>query len=657
MAAEVLQPMDAAAGQDLRVHVMLPTTRDNERTRAALLAAGFSCAVHDELRSLCRAIAQGAGVALLTEEALTGDRAGQLMRTIRDQPPWSDFPLVVLTRDRAGDAVGVSYRQAMNVMLVERPIRIRSLLSALEVALRSRRRQYEIRDYLAELARRAEAVRENDERLQFALMAGRLGSWELHVDTMALESSPLCRQSLGQPAERPLSVDELFAAIHPQDRARVRRLARRAITGRGPLEAEFRTVWPDGTTHWLLARGRATDGADGRGTRMAGITLDVTDRRRDEQALREADRKKDDFLALLAHELRNPLAPIRNGLEIVRRSSDETLRERSYDVMARQLAHMVRLIDDLLDVSRINRNKIELRLAPIDLSDAIRAALETAGPLIEAAGHQLVVELPDAPVRLDADLTRLAQVFSNLLTNSAKYTARGGTIRLTAEREGDWVRVSVSDDGIGIPADSLARIFDMFSQVDSSLERSTGGLGIGLAVVKGLVELHGGTVSAASAGRGHGSEFTVRLPLRTSHPAIPPDAAARSPAATAVKHRILVVDDNRDSAESLAAVLRLFGNDVELAHDGEEAVRKAEALLPEIILMDVAMPRLNGLEATRRIRSQAWGHDIRVVAVTGWGQETDRERTAAAGCDGHLVKPVDLEELTGLLAELGGAAP
>jgi len=365
--------------------------------------------------------------------------------------------------------------------------------------------------------------------------------------------------------------------------------------------------------------------------------------------LRAADRKKDDFIALLAHELRNPLAPIRNGLQVLRLADgDPAAQARAREMMARQLTHMVRLIDDLLDVSRINRNKMELRKGRVALADVVAAAVETARPALDAAGHELTVTLPGGPVHLDADLTRLAQVFSNLLTNSAKYTPPGGRVWLAAERRDGRVEVAVRDTGIGIPAGSLRTIFDMFSQVDRAVERSTGGLGIGLALVKGLVEMHGGTVAAASPGEGAGSTFTVTLPVLADRPASDGVPAGDGPARKG--RRVLVVDDNRDGADSLAMMLRLLGDEVATANDGVEAVEAAAAFRPEVILMDVGMPRLNGLDATRRIREQAWGKAVTVIALTGWGQEGDRERSREAGCDGHLVKPVNLADLEALLA-------
>jgi PAS domain S-box-containing protein len=384
------------------------------------------------------------------------------------------------------------------------------------------------------------------------------------------------------------------------------------------------------------------------------VTEDLAQRRRTVEVLEKADRRKDDFLALLAHELRNPLAPLRNGLQVMRLASgDAEVVARMRDIMDRQLSHLVRLVDDLLDVSRISRNKMELRRSRVLLADVVSSAVETAQPTLAAAGHELTVSLPPEPVHLDADLTRLAQVIGNLLHNSAKYTRRGGHVSITATRDGDQIVVAIQDDGVGIPAYALPNLFDMFSQVDRSIERSTGGLGIGLALVKGLVEMHGGTVEAESPGEGRGSTFTLRLPL-LKDPAEPSagQPVQESQDSTGSKQRILVVDDNRDSAASLALMLQFMGNEVRTAHDGVAAIELAEHFRPQVVLMDLGMPKLNGYEATRRIREQPWGMDMAVIALTGWGQEEDRARSKEAGCAGHLVKPVSPPDLEKLLAEL-----
>ena len=389
-------------------------------------------------------------------------------------------------------------------------------------------------------------------------------------------------------------------------------------------------------------------GTNGEVEAVAGTTRDVTERNESEEALRDADRKKDDFLALLAHELRNPLAPIRNGLQVMRLAEGQPdVIAKARDMMDRQLSHMIRLIDDLLDVSRITRNKMELRRDRVSLADIVSNGVEASAPTVHEFEHELSVEVTEEPVVLDADLTRLAQVLSNLLTNSAKYTPRGGKIWLTAHHTDEEAIIQVRDTGIGIPSEALPTIFDMFSQVDRSAQRSKGGLGIGLALVKGFVEMHGGSVSAESED-GKGSTFTIRLPKvgpasQEAEPVASDETAAR------VRRRILVVDDNQDGAQSMAMMLRIMGDDVSVAHDGVEAVAAAERLLPDVILMDIGLPRMNGLDATRRIRDASWGKGIKIFALTGWGQESDREHSRLAGCDGHLVKPVNLADLEKLL--------
>lgn len=482
------------------------------------------------------------------------------------------------------------------------------------------------------------------EKLRLALDAADLGTWEWNPATDEMIASDRTSEMYGIAPGVPYSREWGRHLLHPDDQQRAREAAQRAMAEKRDYSIEYRLAH---RPMWVAAHGRGVYDAAGNLVRMHGVVQDVSERKRAELELRDADRKKDDFIALLAHELRNPLAPIRNGLEVLRLSDGDALAAgKARDMMDRQLTHMVRLIDDLLDVSRIGRNKMELRRERISLAEVVNTAVEASQPAIDAAGHELIISLPHDPVFLDADLTRLAQVFSNLLTNSAKYTARGGKIWLTATKVLDAVTVEVRDTGIGIPQAALPNIFDMFSQVDRSIERITGGLGIGLALVKGLTEMHGGTVIAASDSSG--STFTVNLPVLTDR-TLEPVARPNAPIASGKGKRILVADDNRDGAESLSMMLTLLGNTVRTAHDGIQAITVAEAFRPELILMDVGMPRLNGYEATRAIRNQAWGNDIKIVALTGWGQDGDRELSRQSGCNGHLVKPVSLVELETVL--------
>ena len=385
---------------------------------------------------------------------------------------------------------------------------------------------------------------------------------------------------------------------------------------------------------------------------ISKIARDITERKRVEEALRQSDYHKGQFIALMAHELRNPLAPLLTAMHVIRIAGDNPQRVRkALDVMERQLHHIVRLVDDLLDISRISQNKLGLRPERVLLSDVVDQAVEAARPAIDAAGHELTISLPTTPVFLNADPTRLSQVLRNLLTNSARYTLPGGSIFIVAEPRDTEITVTVRDTGIGIPTDALKRIFDMFSQVDGAHERAKDGLGIGLALVKGLVEMHGGTVTAASDGPGTGSTFTVTLPRPSSSAASSDSAPLPRPRAVGVPRRILVVDDNRDAADTLAAMLELMGHDVRVAYSGYGAMPAAENFQPALIFMDIGMADLNGYEATRQVRQQEWARNIRMIALTGWGQEHDRARSQAAGCDGHLVKPVKIEELEMLLLQ------
>ncbi|HEX6793722.1 MAG TPA: ATP-binding protein [Casimicrobiaceae bacterium] len=370
--------------------------------------------------------------------------------------------------------------------------------------------------------------------------------------------------------------------------------------------------------------------------------------------LKEADRRKDEFLATLAHELRNPLAPIRMGIHILRRTRADPHAQSVLPMMERQVQHLTRLLDDLLDVSRITRGKITLRVERVDLRHVAQAAIEASRPAIKDERHDLTVSLPREPLWVDGDPVRLAQVLSNLLNNAAKYTPEGGRIALKAERHGDDIEVCVSDNGCGIPRERLESIFDMFMQLDSPVAKSGGGLGIGLSLAKGLVTLHRGTIDARSEGPGRGSEFRVRLPAGPSRADDPP-IVANEPAIEG-KAKVLVVDDNRDVTASLAMFLQLMGHEVRVANDGEKAIQLAGEFRPQTIFLDLGMPGINGYEACRRIRDESWGKNMRVIAITGWGQDEDRRKSAIAGFDMHLVKPVNPETLGQLLRDPDRAA-
>jgi len=393
----------------------------------------------------------------------------------------------------------------------------------------------------------------------------------------------------------------------------------------------------------------------GRITGVSKIARDITAqkaeerrRRETEAALREADRRKDEFLAIMAHELRNPLAPLVSSLDILQVSPDPQAMHEVLGIVRRQVGNLVRLVDDLMDASRVARGLIELKYEVVPLADVVDGAVEIARPLVESRAQHLLLDVPDRGVKVHGDPTRLTQVVANLLNNAAKYTPQGGRIEVRLRAEGDRAMLRVADDGDGIPPEMLAHIFEMFAQLDRSQERTQGGLGIGLSLVKRLVELHGGSIEAHSEGEGRGSEFVVWLPLA---PAAADAGATARPALLPAPRRVLIADDNADAATTLSLLLKALGQEVHIVHDGLEALERAAWLRPDVLLLDIGMPGLSGHEVARRIRSEPWGRRPLLVAMTGWGQAEDRQRSKDAGFDQHVVKPVTLDVLCRVLMQ------
>jgi PAS domain S-box-containing protein len=467
----------------------------------------------------------------------------------------------------------------------------------------------------------------------------------LAPDGTVLEANDTCFRATGVARERTLG--HLFWETPWWDRLpamqeRWKRSVAEAVRSGNPVTDEVDYSMADGSVRHATVTVSGLKDEAGHVTTLIVEGQDDTDRKRAEESLRQADRRKNEFLATLAHELRNPLDPIRNAVELLQGADGNAdLIRQASGMMQRQVRQMVRLIDDLLDISRITSGKLQLRQERVLLATVIQSAVESACPLIEAQSHELTLAVPREPIYLDADPTRLAQVFANLLNNAAKYTEKRGRIWLSAERQGRQAVVSVCDTGIGIPAEHLPYVFEMFSQVAPALERSQAGLGIGLALVKGVVDLHGGTVEAHSTS-GKGSEFIVRLPIvEGSTKGSVEKAEHGKPAQSQATLRILVADDNQDAADSLALVLRTIGHDIQTAHDGVEAVQAAAAFRPHVALLDIGMPKMNGYEVAQRIREQSWGKRIVLVALTGWGQEEDKRRATEAGFHYHLTKPAE----------------
>lgn len=560
-----------------------------------------------------------------------------LLKELRADFHTTNIPVIILSA-RAGEE---SHIEGMNSGADEylvKPFSARVLLASVSAHLRMARIRQEAH----------EAIRESEERFRALISTTSDIVYQMSADWSELRSL--------QGGE---FITEMFDPsntwidkyICQEDQQQVIQTIEKAAHSKGPFELEHRVSRQDGSIAWMYSRAIPILNKSGEIVEWFGTASDVSHRKKSEQALLDASRQKDEFLATLAHELRNPLAPLLNALEIMRLAKNNTnLVDRAQDLMERQITQIIRLIDDLLDLSRIIHGKIHLQKERIELATVIQLALESSSSIIEAAGHQLQIDLPSFSIYIDVDSTRLAQVFSNLLNNAAKYTEKGGLIRLSAQLHNEHVLVSVLDNGAGIPEHMLARIFDKFTQVDRRLERSQGGLGIGLSLVKQLVELHDGTVEVKSDGENMGSEFIVRLPrvLSTVETKTSNDGLLKSTR----PRRILVVDDNIDITVCLTMLLEIMGHTIKTANDGVAAIDVASSFHPDLILMDIGMPRFNGYNTAKKIRKQSWGKNIILVALTGWGQERDRHQAKDAGFDFHITKPITYNTLETLLNDI-----
>ncbi len=503
---------------------------------------------------------------------------------------------------------------------------------------------------LSERQRHEADLRASELRYRTLLDATSAVTWTSPPDGRHVEPQPSWMAFTGQTAGEMLG-DGWMQAIHPDDAADAGARWRQAMRRGTPYENEHRLRRHDGEWRWMRTTAAPVRSASGDVKEWFGALVDVSDRRTAEEQLRQADRQKDEFLAVLAHELRNPLAPIRTAAALLKTcQTSDPLLMRSRDVIDRQVAHMARLLDDLLDVSRLSRGILTLRRAQVSLSEVLAAAIEVAAPLIEQRTQVLSVRGVTETVVLDGDLARLTQVFGNLLTNAAKYSPPQTTITIDVEVNDLTAVVAVRDTGAGISTEHLTSVFGLFTQIDASDHASSGGLGIGLALARRLVELHGGTIDAASQGVGRGSTFTVRLPIL---PVAQVAAPKRGPSpAEALRQRVLVVDDNADAADVISLLLESAGCDVRTVYEGEAAIREVEPFRPDVALVDLGLPDLDGRDVCRRMRSLPWGPHMVIIALTGWGRDDDRRSTTLAGFDHHLLKPVDPDALVRLLGEL-----
>ncbi|MEJ8835206.1 hybrid sensor histidine kinase/response regulator [Ramlibacter sp. AN1133] len=476
-------------------------------------------------------------------------------------------------------------------------------------------------------------------------------AWEASPDGLVERFNSQWQATTGQPQERALG-HGWTEALHPEDKERVADAWERSREAASEWTAEMRLRGHDGSWRWFLTRAVPQRDAAGRVLRWFGTTTDIDDARRATQALQAADRQKDEFLATLAHELRNPLAPLRSAVHLLSMpAAPEKARARAVEIVGRQVSHMARLLDDLIDIARITQRRLVLKPEWVRVQAVVDSAMEAAAPTAQAKRHALAAHVPDPQQWLRADPVRIAQVLSNLLNNACKYTDAGGSITLDVASEGDEIVFTVTDTGIGMSPQALENVFAMFAQEQSALERSEGGLGIGLALAKGLVELHGGSIRAHSEGLGAGSRFEVRLP----HAVRAEDGGEAAPAPVPASGRgrvVLLADDNQDAAEVLAELLRLAGHEVHVASNGTAAAGMAARVQPQVLVLDIGMPGLNGYEVARQVRTQAWGRSALLVAATGWGQEEDRRQAMAAGFDLHFTKPFPPEQLLASIAAL-----
>jgi PAS domain S-box-containing protein len=512
--------------------------------------------------------------------------------------------------------------------------------------------------------RAEEALEESEERLRMAQEGGRIGAFEWNLVTGVNTWTPELERIYGLPVGTFGKTQRSWEALlHPEDRAAaVARVAHAFETG-NPEEAEFRIVWPDGSVRWLSGRWQVFRDGQGKALRLSGVNIDITTQKQTEAALRaanaalaDADSRKDEFIALLSHELRNPLAPIRYALPILNAQHLDDSGTRAMAVINRQTGQMTRLLDDLLDIGRITSGKLVLRREQVTLRSVVNAAIEAATPALSAANHALKIGLPAEHVWLDADGARLTQVITNLLDNSAKFTPSGGEITVQATREGDEAVISVQDTGVGIPEDALPHVFEMFTQVErpGRLDR---GLGIGLTIAKRLIDMHGGTIEASSPGVGQGARFLVRVPVAPQVKPEKPAALLENSRATNRRLRVLVVDDNVDFVEMVSLIVETAGHAVQKAFDGSGAISTARAWHPDVVLLDLGLPVMSGIEVAQALRKDPNTADARLIALTGWGQPEDREKTRAAGFQFHLTKPTEPEELCQLLEAVGAESP
>jgi PAS domain S-box-containing protein len=645
-------PLEVDRLDEYRVLLLPATRRDAEVTAALLRREQLPFVTCADCRSVAREIDDGVGTLLMTDAALADPGINQILETLSRQPPWSDVPAIVLCgHDQLPKLAVVAMQALRNVTVLERPTSSRTLISAVKAAIRARARQYQMREQLTNLQESESALRLRSQQLHTLAentpdILSRFDRQLRHVyaNQAATEATGLSREEFLGRTHREIGT--------PPDLCEQWEAALRETFASGERRrVAFTYSAPGGARHYDALLIPETDD-NGAIETVLSVAHDVTEIRRGAQILEDANRRKDEFLAMLAHELRNPLAPIRNASEILaRKLADDPQMKKTVSLVKRQVTHLARLVDDLLDVSRITEGRIELRRAPQELAPILAQARECVDPLMREKQHVLSVSTSFEPLYVHGDHARLVQSVANVLTNAAKYTDPGGEIRLELRRQRARAAIVISDSGVGISPELLPRVFDLFVQGDRSLDRSQGGLGIGLSVVKRLIEMHQGSVTAFSEGPGRGSVFEIQLPLIDA----PVKSPAHAPPHMIQAKRILIVDDNVDAANSMAEMLQIDGHATEIAYTGGDALSSSFARRPDVVLLDIGLPDMNGYEVAAQMRAKL--HSVQLIALTGYGQTEDIRRASEAGFDAHLIKPVDFDELQRIITEFGRVKP
>jgi signal transduction histidine kinase/CheY-like chemotaxis protein len=661
-----------------RVLLLAPTARDGEITRSLLAKAGLTCVVCENLKHLVKELHVGAGVVLLTEEAITGERIDDLLRTLDKQPSWSDLPVVMMIRqgDQSPIATGV-LRSLRNVTLLERPAPKLSVISAVQAAVRGRERQYQMRDQFESIREGEVRSRELQEQLEIAVDASELGTFHCDMPLDKIVWNARCKAHFWLPPEAEIDFDLFYSILHPDDRERTREAIAACVHGGKVYDIEYRTVSPQGEVRWVRATGR-TYYKEGKPVRFDGTTQDISDRKRvDEERKQLLDieraarveaertsRMKDEFLATLSHELRTPLNAILGWTQLLKRDQrDPEMLSEAISVIERNVRVQTQLIEDLLDMSRIISGKVRLEVQRVELSEIIDVAMEGVKPTAETKGVKLEKVINRLVGPVSGDPGRLQQVLWNLLTNAIEFTPKGGKVRVLAEAMQSHVEISVSDNGDGISPDFLPHLFERFSQADGSAKRKHRGLGLGLSIVKNLVEMHGGTVRANSCGEGQGATFTIHLPLHGPkssegeehplHPRLSPSGLSVECERSNLRGiKVLVVEDEVDARELIRRLLVEWEALPAVAASSAEAQRLLLTFKPDVIVSDIGMPQKDGYEFIREVRKQ--GLTTPAVALSAYARAEDRVRSAQTGYQTHLAKPVEPAELLAVIASLAG---